>query len=182
MEYPQTPSQHFRVETLAPALIWLLVIAAVQPLVAITTTVMPFDVADAAWRLRVFELLLATTSQIAVSLVLIAAVGLFSERYQAVRGASIAAWIQAVLLIPILILYSLDVFQVQRMVPLDQLKRFHINALQTAGTAAVMVPILFWMGFRGMRAGKKPAVIDVEDALLIDKEPLPGTLDPRVIN
>lgn len=182
MEYPDSPSQPFRLATLAPALITLLVIVAIQPLLAITATVMPFAFNEPPWRLRFFELLLATAPQIAVSFVLIAAIGLVAERYGAVRGAAIAMAIQGLLLIPILLLYYLDVVEARRLVPLDQMRRYQITAMQNGFSTTALIPVLLWIGRRGLQAGKRPAAVDVSDVLLIDKEPLPGPLDPRVTN
>ena len=182
MQYPQQPSQPFRVETLAPSLIGLLVLSCVQPLVVIATTAMPYAPDDPIWRGRLYALLLGTAPQLGVCLVLIAAIGIFSERYAPVRWSAIAALAIAALLVPILMLDALDVIQIQQQVPLDLLRRYRINGLQTWFFGAIMVPTLVWVGIRGLQAGKKAPEMDISDALLLNKEPLPGPLDPRVTN
>lgn len=182
MEYPPNPSQPFRVDTIAPPLITLLALATLQPLVVIVTSTMPMDFAELAWRVRFFALVLGTAPQIGMSLVVIAAIGLFSQRYLAVRGAAIGAFLFGLLLIPVLIFDLLDILQLQQAIPLDQLRYFRINAIQTSGMALLIVPVLFWMGRAGLQAGKRAPTVDIVDALMINQEPAPGPIDPRVNN
>jgi hypothetical protein len=173
MDFPPNPAQPLRIQTLAPPLLTIMALAILQPLVVITTTVLPAQIGEATWRVRVFALLLGTTPQVAVSLVVIAAIGLFSERYAAVRWASIAALVIGILLIPLLVLDGLDVLQVRTLVPADQVHGYYVNALQTAAMAGVLVPILLWMGRRGLQAGKQPVATEVDDHLVVGKAPPP---------
>lgn len=182
MEYPPNPTHPFRVETLAPALVAVMVIAILQPLVVIITTMQPMLPGEATWRVQVLALLLGAAPQISVGIAFIAMVGLFGERYRPVRGAAIGAIVLGVVLIPVIIFYGLDTIEIRRMVPYERLRSFQLNAIQAAGVGVILVPVLLWLGWRGLRAGKKPQPMDITDALLIDKQPLPGPLDPRVTN
>ncbi len=182
MDYPELPSQSFRVQTLAPVLIIVLVIATLQPLLVIFTTTMPWTFEDIGWRVRFYGFLLGSTPQLAFCLVLLSCVALFSEQHRAIRVASITALLLGVLLIPLVMLDVLDVTEMQAQVSMDQLRQYRITALQSWAMVAVLIPALIVMGLRGLKAGRKPPRIDTEDALLLDKEPLPGPLDPRVTN
>ena len=182
MDYPDLPSQPFRVQTLAPALVVVLLIATLQPLVVIITTSMPLSFEDVAWRVRFYALLLGSTPQLSFCLVLLAGIGLFGERHLTVRLASIAALLLGIALIPLIIIDALDVLQLQARVPMDQLKAYRISALQAWAMVAMLIPALIYMGIRGIQAGRKAPKIDLDDALLLDKEALPGPVDPRVFN
>ena len=182
MDYPELPSQPFRVQTLGPALVLVLVIATIQPLAVIAVSTMPFSFEDAGWRVRLYSLLLGSTPQLAFCLVLLASVGLFAELHRVVRWTAMTALLLGILLIPLVIADALDVIEVQQRVPLDQLRQYRINAIESWGLVALLIPALIWMGRRGLQAGRKAPPLDVDDALLLDKEPLPGPLDPRVTN
>ena len=49
---------------------------------------------------------------------------------------------------------GLDSVQVQQMVSLDRLRGYRINALQAWVMAALLVPVLVWVGQRKLLAGR----------------------------
>lgn len=184
MDYPENPSQPFRVATLAPALLVVVALAMVQPFLVIFIQTLPADASDPVWRTRTLTLLLGAVPQIAVELAVFLAIAIFAYRYAAVRGAAMVALLLAALEIPALVANWLDMLQVRRLVAHDRLRAFDLNALEVSGLALVMVPLLCWLAWAGLRAGRKaPTDTAVgEDVLVIGKEPLPGPYDPRVVN
>ena len=182
MNFPPNPSERLRVETLAPALIAVLAVVILQPFAVTFTQTWPADPGDPTWRVRVLSVLLGAVPQIAMELALIAAVGLFAHRYRAVRVASMLALLLAILTVPALILNWLDMLQVRRLVPLERVRAFDLNALQTSGLALLTVPLLVWMSVRGFQAGTKTPEPGIGDVIVIGKDAVPGAHDPRVSN
>ena len=45
-----------------------------------------------------------------------------------------------------------------------------------------LINSFFWLGYRGWHASKQLPKLGAAAALLIDEEPAPGPLDPRVTN
>lgn len=170
MEYPPNPTQQFRVASLVPALIPLLVLAILQPLVVVTATILPLKLGDSTWRFQAFTMILGAAPQISVGLVLVAAIGLFGERFRAVRGAALGAILLAIVLLPLLFLDALDYLEVRRLVGSDKIRTFDVNVLQAVGVGIILVPLLLWFGGRGLQAGKKVPGRDVEDQIVIDKD------------
>jgi hypothetical protein len=182
MDFPPNPSERLRVETLAPALIGVLAVVALQPFAVIFTQTWPVDLGDPTWRLRVLSLLLGALPQIAMELALIAAVGLFSHRYRAVRIAAMLGLLLAILTVPALILNWLDMLQVRRMVAFERVRAFDLNALETSAIALLTIVFLFWMSVCGFKAGKKTPEPGLGDVIVIGKDVVPGAHDPRVSN
>ena len=184
MDYPENPSQPFRVATLAPALLTILALAMIQPFLVAIIQTLPADPSDPVWRTRILTLLLGAAPQIAVELAVFSAIGIFAYRYAAVRAAAMVSLLLVALMIPALVLNWLDMLQVRRLVPHDRLRAFDLNALEVSGLALTMVPLLCWLAWAGLRAGRRAPTADAgsEDVLMVGKEPLPAPYDPRVVN
>lgn len=60
------------------------------------------------------------------------------------------------------------------MVPQERVRGFDLNALQAVGVGALLVPVLLWLGRRGLQAGKKAPVMDIEDVLVVGQPPPPA--------
>ncbi len=182
MDFPPNPAHPLRVKLLVPALVAVLVFSILQPIAVIVTAILPAHVDEAGWRFQLFGILLGAAPQISVALASIAIVGLFSERYLALRGAAIGALLLGALLIPVLILDALDFLQMRRYVTIDQLRSFDLRTLQSAGTGAVLALLLFWFGRRALQAGKRPEMVELKDGLVINRETAPEPLDARITN
>jgi hypothetical protein len=170
MDYPQNPTHPFRVQTLTPALIAVLVVATLQPLAVITTAQLPLRFGEVTWRFQTLTIFLGAAPPVSFGLALIAIVGLFGARYRAVRGAAIGALLLGAALIPVLILDGLDFLQVRRLVGADKMHAFQLNMLQSAGVGIILVPLLFWLGWSGLQAGRKAPAARSEDTLVVGQE------------
>jgi hypothetical protein len=182
MDFPPNPEPQLRVSTLYPALIAILTLAVMQPFVVIGTSLFPLKLGEATWRFQAFAELLGATPQIAIGLVFIAAIGLFGERYRAVRYTAIVALVLGIILIPVVILDALDYLEVRRLVSAERARAFDLNSLQTELFGFLLAVLLIWLGSAGRRAGIKPPDMDITDVLVINTEPAAGPLDPRVNN
>jgi hypothetical protein len=182
MEFPLNPEHRLRVETLAPAMVTILVLAALQPLAVIVATILPLRFEDLSWRFQVFALFVGASPQISVELAILAAIGLFGEQYWAVRGAAVGALVLGVTLGPVLVYELLDYLQFRRVVPADRVHGFDLTTLQPIAVGAALVPLLIWLGRRGLQAGKKPKFMDIDDHLVVAENPAVDYLDPRVNN
>ena len=182
MKFPPNPAHPLRVKTLVPVLVVVLTFSILQSVAVIVTAILPIHPDEVGWRFGLFRIVLEAAPQISVALATIAIVGLFGERYLAVRGAAVIALLLGALLVPVLILDALDFIQVLHYVAADQMHAFKLRSLQDGGTGAAFMVLLFWFGRRGLQAGKRPEVVELRDGLVINKEAAPGPFDPRVTN
>ena len=182
MEFPPNPTPSVRVAILAPAASVVLLLGWFQPVIIIAANTLPPEWNDILWRVKFFALVLGSAPQIAVQLAVIAVVAMYFEKYRVVRFAAVAAFVIALLLVPILLFDALDLLQARHIVPQSVLTKFEVDGLQTGALAALMLPLLFWLGYRGWHASKQLPKLGAAAALLIDEEPAPGPLDPRVTN
>ncbi|MGH7584124.1 MAG: hypothetical protein ACREL5_12945 [Gemmatimonadales bacterium] len=153
MTAPATGQRHV-VQLAARPLIGLLILGILQPVIAITTTVLPWSMGEATWRVRYFTLLLGAAPQVSVALALLVAVAMFSGFRRPVRIVGFVFLVMAVLVAVIALLDLLDSLQVRSIVAQDRMRAFEINAAETVILGAILVPLLFWAGRRALDAGK----------------------------
>jgi len=161
MTAPATGPRHLSQLAIRP-LIALLVLAVLQPLIAITTTVTPFAMGEATWRVRFFTLLLGAAPQLGVGLVVLTALGLLGGLRRPVRFAGFAFITLGVIIAVVAILNLLDSLQVRSLVAQDRIRAFELNAAQTIIVGLVLVPLLIWAGFRALDAGRPDEIKDEE--------------------
>ena len=185
MEFPLNPEHRLRVETLAPAMVTVLVLAALQPLAVIVATILPLRFDDISWRFQVFALFVGASPQIAVELAILAAIGLFGEQYRAVRGAAVGALVLGATLVPVLLFEILDYLEVRHLVPADRVRGFDLTTLQAIAVGAAFVPLLLWLGRRGLgrRCEKSVRAMNIDDHLVAWRSAFAtAPYDPRVNN
>ncbi|MEO5800154.1 MAG: hypothetical protein ABIZ70_15100 [Gemmatimonadales bacterium] len=144
-----------RAQTLIPALVTILVVAALSPIGDVILPRMPLQLSEVQPRFQIFGLLLAAGPQVAMLLAVIAAIALFGGYRIGVRIAAIFALVMAVVYVPLVMLFALDFLQVRRQVNQEMIKGFDIAAMKTGATGFLLALLLAWAGWLALKASVK---------------------------
>ena len=176
-------TQPLRIELLSPALLAVVTFELAQLFAVIFAAAYPMQMADQSWRVQIAGLVMGNAATVSGLLVLMGTIALFSHRLLVLRIVAIVALVFAALLIPIGISFTLDVLEVRKLVPIDQLLRYKIDAIRSILTSLCLIPLLIWMGRRAFRASAVDTPGSEGDGIVVGAETqTPQGLHPRVFN
>jgi hypothetical protein len=118
------------------------------------TTVLPLRAGDVQWRFQAEGMVLNAAPQWALILLLVLAVGLYGERFGALKAGAILCLGLALILAVLLPFFALDFLTVRHLQPQSRLSAFQRVGLRLAGIGALMVPALVWAGWRAWAAAR----------------------------
>lgn len=144
-----------RAQALIPALVTLLVVAALSPFADVILPRMPLQLGVVQSRFQIFGLVLAAGPQVSMLLAMIASVSLFGGYRLGVRIAAIFGMIVAVLLVLLVPFFALDFMQVRRQINQEMLKGFDMAAMKTGALAFVLGLLLAWAALLAFKASVK---------------------------
>lgn len=139
---------------LAPAMLGVLSIIGLSLVADILTTALPLRTGDVAWRFQIEALVLNTAPQWALILMVVLAVGVFGERFGALKPGAIGCLVLAVLLAVLLPFFALDFLTVRHLQTQSLLPAFQRVGIKVSAIAVLLVPGLLWAGVRGLAASR----------------------------
>lgn len=144
-----------RAQAVFSAVLAVLAVALLSPLADALVPAWPFATGEVRWRFQVFGTLLAALPQLAFLLAAIISVGLIAGHRVAVRSASVAALLLAVIALCLLPFFGLDFLEMRRLVPIDRKQTFDMAAMKTGFFGGLFVLILPYMGWLGFQSSGK---------------------------
>ncbi|MES2304375.1 MAG: hypothetical protein V4558_02670 [Gemmatimonadota bacterium] len=144
-----------RAQALIPALVTILVVAALSPFADVILPRMPLQLGEVQPRFQIYGLLLAAGPQVAMLLAVIAAIALFGGYRIGVRIAALFALVMAVLFAFLVPFFALDFLQVRRQVNQEMIKGFDMASMKTGAMGFLLALLLAWAGWLALKASVK---------------------------
>jgi hypothetical protein len=144
-----------RAHTAITGVLAVLFVAALSPLADVLVPALPVATGEVRWRFQVFGTMLAALPQLSFILAAILAVGVLAGHRVAVRVASIAALVLAVVAALLIIPFALDFLDMRRLVPLDRKGNFDMAAMKTGAFGGLCFLVLAYLGWMGVKASVK---------------------------
>ncbi len=144
-----------RSQFVVSAALAVLTLAACSPLADVMVQGLPLATGEVRWRFQTFGTLLAALPQLALILATVAGVGSLAGHRVAVRGASVAALVLAMVAIALLPFFALDFVEMRRLVPMDRKPTFDRATMKTGLFGGLFVLMLAYLGWMGWQASTK---------------------------
>ncbi|MEI2720464.1 MAG: hypothetical protein V9E87_09990 [Gemmatimonadales bacterium] len=144
-----------RAQAVIAAVIAVLAVAALSPLADAMVPAIPLATGEVRWRFQVFGTFLAALPQLALLLASIAGLGTLAGHRVAVRAASVAALVCALVAILLLPFFGLDFIEMRRLVPIDRKATFDLATMKTGLFGGLFFLVLAYMGWSGWKASVK---------------------------
>ena len=147
-----------RAQTVIAAVIAVLAVAALSPVADAMVPAFPLATGEVRWRFQVFGTVLAALPQLALLLASIAGLGTLAGHRIAVRGASLAALLIAIVALALLPFFGLDFIEMRRLVPIDRKGTFDMATMKTGLFGGLFVLVLAYLGWMGWQASTKEKI------------------------
>lgn len=151
-------NSRFRAHDLAPALLAMLGVVALVPVADILLNALPLRLSDEGWRFQIESQILNAAPQWALILLVVLALGSLAERPGALKAGALLCFVLAAALVVALPLFALDFLTMRKLQPQTRIPSFQRAGFKLAGIGALLVPVLFWGGVRGLRAARKESL------------------------
>ncbi len=153
---PSVKPQSGRSLTLTTALLALIVVMGLSPLIELVAVRWPPRFGEVPWRFQTLQLFLANGPQFVILIGVLALFGAMIGHRTAIRSASIALAVLAIITFVLLPAYTLDYFQVARIIRQDAKGAFKAEALKTLIVGSLLVVGSAWAALKGWRASEPP--------------------------